>query len=377
MLEAAESIEEKPVRRVALTFLASLSALASAPPAAAQAPTKPDYAKPASWLCRPGAETACTANLDALEIGANGSRTPQPFVPATDPKIDCFYVYPTVSKETTPYADLAASPEVIEAAHAQAGRLASRCRLFVPLYRQTTLAGLDSGDPPGWDVPYADIVAAWHTYLAQDNHGRGVVLIGHSQGTILLQKLIADEIDGKPAQALLVSAFLAGDPALSVPKGATIGGTFKHIPVCTAAAQTGCAYPWGSYLADDATPGRVFGRGPGGGQVAGCANPAAPAGGAGALKAYLPRPRVAPESDPPWIEVSGQLSAACVADAQGDVLRISILPSSFAGLLGRTLGAISSTPGWGLHRVDINLVQGNILDLLDAQTLAWHGPRHG
>lgn len=95
----------------------------------------PDYAIAANWACRPGAETACTSGLDAIAISADGQRQPDPFVAAPAPAIDCFYVYPTVSHEQSDYSDLAPGPEVISAISAQAGRLASRCRLFAPLYR--------------------------------------------------------------------------------------------------------------------------------------------------------------------------------------------------------------------------------------------------
>ena len=37
---------------------------------------------------------------------------------------------------------------------------------------------------------YADVAEAWHTYLKRFNHGRGVVLIGHSQGTFVLRRLV-------------------------------------------------------------------------------------------------------------------------------------------------------------------------------------------
>ena len=45
---------------------------------------------------------------------------------------------------------------------------------------------------------YDDVRDAWNYYLQHDNHGRGVVLIGHSQGAYVLAALLAQEIDGKP-----------------------------------------------------------------------------------------------------------------------------------------------------------------------------------
>jgi pimeloyl-ACP methyl ester carboxylesterase len=246
--------------------------------------------------------------------------------------------------------------------------------LFAPIYRQRTGAGIADtarNDEWDWSGPYGDVLAAWRWYLGHDNHGRGVVLVGHSQGTLLLQKLIAAEIDGKPVQAQLVSAFLAGDQSLQVPKGARVGGTFKHVPLCAAAAETGCVYVWGSYLAGDDQPVRFFGNDGGNGLVAACVSPAAPAGGAGALKTYLPKPAMAAAADPPWIEAEAQLSAACLADDKGNVLRVSVLPGRFAPLLTTMLQEISARPKWGLHRLDVSFVQGNILDVIAAQSESW------
>ncbi len=351
--------------------LVATAALAQpAPPAPAV-----DYSPAAAWLCRADSETLCTSGLDAVAVASDGTRTPEPFVPAATPKIDCFYVYPTVSAEPTPLADMIPGDAERHAVAAQAARLSSRCRMFAPVYRQVTLAGLRAtlaheGAKIDFDAPYRDVVAAWDWYLAHANHGRGVVLIGHSQGTILLQRLIAEEIDGRPVASRLVSAFLAGDPVLPVPAGARVGGVFRHIPLCASAAQTGCAYVWSSYLDSDATPNRAFGNNPGGGLVAGCVSPAAPGGGDGELKAVLPRPATAAVSDPPWIELRGQLTGACTADDRGNVLRVHIVPGPFAAGLEAAFTR-GGTPGWGLHRLDVNLVEGNILDVLDAELAGW------
>ena len=360
-----------------MRVLAAVVALFWAAPALAQPSSPPpDYGAVASWLCRPGAEAACTRDLDAVAITADGARTPVSFPPAKDTPIDCFYVYPTASHEQGDYADMTASPELVATARRQAGRLATRCRLYAPIYRQLTGPGLDralaSGKAIDWDSPYRDVLAAWRWYLAHDNHGRGVVLVGHSQGTILLQRLIAEEIDGRPAQKRLVGAFLAGDPGLPVPVGARVGGVFKSIPLCRAAAEVGCVYVWADYLAGEApNHDRLFGHSPGGGLVAGCVTPAAPGGGAGALKAFLPKPAMGPPDDPPTVELIGQLSATCEADAEGDVVKVSVLPGRYANLLSAGLGRSAAAPTWGLHRLDLDLPQGNVLDVLEAESAAW------
>jgi hypothetical protein len=365
------------MRRALIAAASAVLALAASAAAAAgpsRAPD-PDYAQDSGWLCRGANQTLCTTGLDAMRVSADGTRTPETFTPAADPKIDCFYVYPTVSREPDTFADMTPSPEVQETLRGQAARLTSLCRMYAPIYRQLTLKGLveavNSTVPANWDGPYRDVRAAWRQYLAHDNHGRGVVLIGHSQGAILLQRLLAEEIDGKPAQKLLVSAFLAGDPEIAVDRGQAAGGSFRHIPLCASAGQTGCVYSWASYLADDASTPRHFGRDPGKGLVTACVNPASPAGGSATLDAYLPKPRIAPADDPPWVHAVGLLAGQCVKDPGGDVLSISVLPTQWASLLQTGLPKYELGPGWGLHRLDLSLPQGDILRLVDAQSRGW------
>jgi hypothetical protein len=319
-------------------------------------------------VCRPESNVPCTTSLNALVLNADGSTQAQPFTPAANPPIDCFYVYPTVSQEQTYYADLTDSPIIQAVTRQQVGRLSSRCRVFAPIYRQVTNYGQNHGGPapgPG-NPPMDDVEGAWAYYLQHDNKGRGVVIIGHSQGTILLQRLMAESIDGTTTQALLVSAFLAGDPSLAVPPGGKVGGTFAHIPTCSSAAQTGCVYAWGSYLAGD-TSSPIFGGARGDGFASACVNPAAPGGGSGALKFYYPG-----ANPPAWVEAIGQLTGKCQMDANGaNTFVVTVLPGKFAAKNTAALKGEEVAPGWGVHPYDIPLVQGNMLDVLDAEIATW------
>jgi len=354
-------------------LLVSTAASAQMPPPPATMPeqgdvTPVDYTKPASWACRPGVDDGtCSANLDAVKIDAGGARTPAPHVVAKDAPIDCFYVYPTASLDPTMFSDLVLDAKEKQSIHGQAARLTARCRLFVPIYHQFTMAALawtvgHPGGNPEFSIPYRDVLAAWKSYLAHDNHGRGVVLVGHSQGAILLKQLIAEEIDGKPAQKLLVAAYLAGNPDLNAQ-------SFHAVKPCAAPDQTGCVVAWSSYL--DTYEGPRFFGGTRSGVPPLCVNPAAVTGGRGALETYLSKPSFAPETDPPYVELAGQLTAECVADAGGAVLRVHIEPGPAAGLLGVVLQRFSPLPAWGEHPLDISLVQGNMVDLIGSQSAAW------
>ncbi|MEO6629725.1 MAG: DUF3089 domain-containing protein, partial [Aquihabitans sp.] len=203
-----------------------------------------NYTDPAHWVCRPDADDICDSDLSSTTVAADGTLTVEPFTPAEKPAIDCFYVYPTISRDTTKNSDWNASPdEEGFVTLNQAARLQSQCRLFAPVYRQNTLTSLtaslggsgtstSASSEPTVD-PYEDVLDAFRTYMAQDNEGRGFVLIGHSQGAAVLNQLISKEIDpNEDVRSHLVSAYLAGW-SVAVPAGQKVGGDFQNVPSCS------------------------------------------------------------------------------------------------------------------------------------------------
>ena len=94
-------------------------------------------------------------------------------------KLDCFYVYPTVSNQPTPAATKAIDPEVRSIALYQAARYSQLCKVYAPVYRQITLSiGLGSSagavTPKMRATAYNDVRDAFRTYLRKYNNGRGV-----------------------------------------------------------------------------------------------------------------------------------------------------------------------------------------------------------
>src|SRR6476660_5103054 len=76
------------------------------------------------WLCKPGvAHNPCTPSLKTTRVANDGS-SQGVFTPKTDknPKIDCFYIYPTVSDEKTDNSDLSIDPAEKSIALYQAAR---------------------------------------------------------------------------------------------------------------------------------------------------------------------------------------------------------------------------------------------------------------
>jgi len=184
---------------------ATVGASAAAPPA----PAPNDYSNPEYWLCLPGRQDACAVDLATTVIAADGSMTPEAWTASTDPKVDCFYVYPTVSLEPTISSDMTQGPAEKAVVRTQFARFGQVCRQFAPMYRQVTMLGLlarmgGRPIPQAQALAYSDVADAWHYYLQHDNHGRGVILIGHSQGGNLLRQLVQKEIDGKPIESPLL-----------------------------------------------------------------------------------------------------------------------------------------------------------------------------
>ncbi|MEO8113433.1 MAG: DUF3089 domain-containing protein, partial [Phenylobacterium sp.] len=182
-------------RKMLSALALSCGLVLSAAGASAQttAATKNDYSKPDAWLCWPGkAGDACAVDMTTTVIKADGSMTRETF--KADPKapIDCFYVYPTVSNDPGVNSDMTPNAEELMVVKQQLARFGSKCRIYAPMYRQFTLTALravilgkplpGSADPAARTRGYDDVVDAWNYYLANENHGRGVVLIGHSQG---------------------------------------------------------------------------------------------------------------------------------------------------------------------------------------------------
>ena len=281
------------MRRVRLLLVAVVAlALAGALAGSAAAKTV--------WLCKPGkADNPCDVSLNTTLLSPTGKRLGVRHIkPPQRPKFDCFYVYPTVSDQKTATANFNIDPELRSIALYQAARYSSDCRVYAPVYRQNTLASLlgqVQATPEERAYAYADVRAAWRDYLRNYNHGRGVVLIGHSQGTYILRPLIANEIDPKrSARKRLISAVLLGGNVL-VKKGSDVGGDFKHVRACRSRSQIGCVIAFSTF-GETPPANAIFGRtGEAGKQVL-CTNPAALGGGSATITPIQPRAPFAPGS---------------------------------------------------------------------------------
>lgn len=357
------------------------------------------YADPANWVCRPDADDVCDGGLDATSVSADGSVEVQPWQAEDDAPIDCFYVYPTISTDPTEISDRQADDPERFVTLNQAARLGEVCRVFAPVYRQRTLAGLASGlsgsttttvaGAPAMSPGESDVRDAFAHYMANDNDGRGVVLIGHSQGAGVLRELIRDEIDpDDEVRERLVAAYLAGT-AVAVPPGADVGGDFQQVPLCRSEDQTGCLVSWATFRSDAPPPeNALFGRPRQGGGIAACNNPASLAGGSAELTSYFPAdPASSILSEPggegegttewatnvtvttPFVTTPGLVSAECVERDGFSYLSVDVHGDPADPRIDDITGDLS--PQWGLHLQDVNLVMGDIVELVRSQSAAF------
>ena len=349
-----------------------------------------DYSVSDNWLCLPSkaGSDACANDLSATVIDVKDGAVVtdvEYYEPASEPAIDCFYVYPTASTDPGGNSDLIADPAEEITVGAQFARFGEACRLYAPMYRQVTLAGLRArmaGQETDADAALAaaDVKAAWDYYLENYNDGRGVVLVGHSQGSGVIRALLASDIIGTPAQDLVVSAMPTG---ITVPAGED--GTFNGMPPCDTASDTGCIIAYSSFRAESPPPASsFFGLNSPAGKAL-CVNPAMVSGDDGVLDAYLstgpdmtgkaPVFAEGVEVETPFAKVPGLLTAECVSTDTHNYLAITANgdPSdartdTFSGDV--VIGGMVARD-WGLHLIDMHVPMGNLVKIVKAQSAAW------
>jgi Protein of unknown function (DUF3089) len=354
------------------------------------------------WLCKPGKKpNPCMQDRSATVVTYSGvaerHEALQKPVKAGKAPIDCFYVYPTVSEQEGPNANLEIEPQETQIAIDQASRFSQDCKVYAPMYPQLTLNAIKGVvTPENALTAYSGVLAAFLEYMHKFNKGHGIVLIGHSQGALMLENLIKQEFDGNPAlRKQLVSAILLGGNVL-VPEGQLEGVSFQHVPLCTAATETGCVIAYSTFLQEPpenaffGRPGSALLEGgtvPPGSEVA-CVNPTLlkqQTGTPGNLLLYAPTTPFpgalgggspVPSAPTPWVETLGAYRAKCMHENGATWLQPEQSPSLSTAAF-EDLEAHNETareligPEWGLHLYDVNIALGNLVHTVAVQTQAF------
>jgi hypothetical protein len=326
-------------------------------------------------VCRADVDgDACDLDLTSRVLRLDGTSDVVTPEAAPDDAVDCFYVYPTVNfggaRDDAMAADMSQEVGVVEAQLAQLG---SVCRLWAPLYRQVTLSGL--GSEADREVAYGDVRDAFFHWLANDSDGRPFVLVGHSQGTSHLVRLLAEEVTDEPAvRQRLVSALLLGgrtDTPVGDPSTSSAG-----LPLCASATDTGCAIAFNtvSPAIDPADLARWGGADEG--RQRACTNPADPSA---PLDTWVPADSIVPVEgddpafgavDTPFLALEDVVEVRCTVRDGASVLEAR----QVEGWTGPALSRLTTdVPGWGLHIIEVNLVEGSLVQLVAAQAEAFDG----
>jgi Protein of unknown function (DUF3089) len=342
------------------------------------------------WLCQPGAPSdPCASSLAATSVPASGPRTPVT-MPGSSvaSKFDCFYVYPTVSQQQTKNSSLTVTNAEKGVAIDQAAPFSRVCNVWAPMYRSQTsstvtrgLAGDESLLQSTFTVAYDSVLSSWQSFLAHDDNGLPIVLIGDSQGSAILIHLISTELDHQPSvlRRLLAAVIVGGN--LQVPQGQTVGATFTKVPLCQSATQTGCAIAFSSFPSEPPAD-SLFGR-PGQGvslqsgqtakqgQQIACVNPAALGGGTAVLDPYyltVTQTGLKPSVPTPWVNYPDLYSASCEQGGGATWLQVTSLagPTDHRPIVSETLG-----PTWGYHGDEFSLTLGNLLHDVAGEESAW------
>jgi hypothetical protein len=371
-----------------LLSLAAATMVAAPLPAQPNGASGPDYSKDPSWLCLPGRADTCSTPLPTTALNANGYGSVGRSEVAKDPPLDCFYVYPTVSNDGAMNSDLIVGREEKLTTETQFARFASVCRPFVPVYRQMTLAAVaaysaGASIDDAARLAYGDVLAAWRNYIRTRNGGRPFVLIGHSQGSLMLQQLIAREIETNPALAAQMKLAILPGFNLLVPQGKLVGGTFKRTQLCSRAGETGCVISWSSFREKNTPPeGAMFGYSDRPGMTVACVNPALPGSRDWVkLDSYwftrssLPvaggpiRWSIEGQPGTPYVRTEGLASARCVNDGLRGYLSIRTNHAPGDKRTDRIGGEVAVfgmfLPGWGMHLADVAEAQGDLIRAVD------------
>jgi len=340
-----------------------------------------------NWLCRPDLEAdtnICARDTSATLVFADGTTQVEETLSAAGKPVDCFYVYPTTSSDTSDNSDLMPGSEEIGEVFSQVARYRKVCNVFAPVYRQITVPALLAGkyfDSDLNQIAYSDVLDSFKHFIA-NHEGRGFFLIGHSQGSTHLIRLIQEEVGSSSYLAKrMISAHLLGW-TVALPFDSDVGATFESTPPCTFENEINCFVSYTSFResvppVEQAFLGFYFGVTDSDDTRAACTHPVDLGGGKLNLDSYFTLSELGPYSDPernqsiatPFVKVPGLLQGECIEQDGKGYFSISI----DADPSDPRVDDINNDlfPGWGLHLIDFAMAQGDLVSLAERQADKW------
>ena len=317
----------------------------------------PDYRIVSNWLARPGL-----------------LNDPSHWLPAGVPgnpsgKAAIFYIHPTTYLERDRWnAPIEAGGETEFRSQvfvqSQASAFNEAGQIWAPRYRQAAYGAflLKSEDAQkALDLAFNDVASAFDEFV-RETGDQPIILAGHSQGALHLERLLRERIAGKPLAHRIVAAYVVGWPISTKSDLPALG-----LPACSNAAQTGCILSWMTF-GDPANPDFIFDewsktRGFNGGDRAQrdvlCVNPIT-----GTLNGAAP-----PEANPGTLIPSADLRSATMQPGivgahcqQGLLLLDGTIPPIGPYVL----------PGNNFHVYDYALFWGAVRQDANRRLASWH-----
>jgi hypothetical protein len=194
----------------------------------------PDYALASTWLARPGLTDDPSHWL------------PDGITAATRGKAAIFYIHPTTYLERDRWnAPLDAGGETAFRTNvfvqSQASAFNGAGQIWAPRYRQAAFGAflLDSKDAQqALDLAYRDVSAAFDAFV-EASGDKPIILAGHSQGALHLERLLREKVAGKPIAKRIIAAYVVGWPIDRLSDLPALG-----LPACATPEQTGCILSW-------------------------------------------------------------------------------------------------------------------------------------
>lgn len=362
--------------RVAMASLvASVAVAAMIGPSIAQA-------EGTTWICKPGqADDLCAGTIDGETFPPPGeSAQPLGYTRPAHTPVDCFYLYPTQSDQAGPNADLAKDPPIRRVVVQQARMFSSVCDVYAPMYRQVTNNGDQSSYNSSVETAYQSAKSGFKKYLKKYNHGRGFIMIGHSQGSAHTARLIDEMVDKRPNLRKRFVGAIAPGANIPVPIGKSVGGLFDHIRACVKVGQYRCVTAFSTYN-DVPGPNAAFSRLDTGYWIypeprfsaseyeVMCTNPATLEGGVGHLLPLVNFDYLfstpPSETAAPWRGQPDYYKTHC--KRQGGAHWLNLKKTNLPGDTRPDLGAAVAS-GSNYHVPEVNLTEGNLLSIAGRQT---------
>lgn len=208
----------------------------SKPYSDSEVPAAPDYSNEKHWAVLPNKIPEQLKPFIISEIQQN--------------KVDVFYIYPTLFKDSKNSAwnadinDDNFNQKILnQPIHFQTSAWAGVGRVFVPYYRQSHyriyVKPYTSQSGSSYELAYSDVKNAFEFYLKHYNNGRPIIIAAHSQGSAHSKRLLKEFFDGKDLQKQLIAAYIPGVKIMST--------DFNTLQPMTSPDQTGGYLVWNSY----------------------------------------------------------------------------------------------------------------------------------